>query len=51
MQRVLNDTFFSFVIGFFGIILASFCITVALDYYTRPIGEQSASVFESLWVE
>jgi len=50
MKGVFNDTFFKFVIGFFGIILASFCVTVALDYYDEQHpGKQAASVFESIF--
>lgn len=32
MRAIVNDTFLKFVIGFFGIILASFSLTVVLDH-------------------
>ena len=46
----MNQTFLSFVLGFFGIILTSFGLTVLLDSYdaTTPTDDQSASVFQAM---
>ena len=48
---MFDETFFKFATGFFGIILASFAITVILDHYaaqqTATAGN-GASVFTSL---
>lgn len=51
MRAALNETFLKFVLGFFAIILGSFCITIALNFYAEHNSTQGASVIESILLD